>query len=183
MSRRRAAKFVVPASLIAMAVMFGGASRAAQFPGRAPVVFTTILEGGQETPAISSRAIGEFRAALNRAENVLDYQFEFSGLEGGNTLFAHIHFGQRGVAGGVMVFLCGGGGKPACPNLEGTVTGTIDASNVIGPSGQGISAGEFDEAIHAMRSGLAYANLHTATFPGGEIRGQIEVIPRAPLPR
>jgi len=34
--------------------------------------------------------------------------------------------------------------------------------------------GQFDEAIRAMRSGLAYANVHTVTFPTGEIRGQLK---------
>jgi hypothetical protein len=53
------------------------------------------------------------------------------------------------------------------------VTGVITAANVIGPSGQGISAGEFDELIAAIRSGSAYANVHTVNRGGGEIRGII----------
>jgi hypothetical protein len=146
----------------------------AQFPGRAPIVFRATVEGAQETPAISTDAIGEFRASLNQAQNLLDFELEYTGLEGGNTLFAHVHFGQSGVAGGVMYFLCGGGGKPACPNGGGIVTGTIEAANVSGPGGQGITAGEFDEAIRAMRNGLSYVNVHTVTFPSGGIRGQIQ---------
>jgi hypothetical protein len=54
------------------------------------------------------------------------------------------------------------------------VTGTITPANILGPAGQGIAAGEFDEFIAAMRAGVTYANVHTAQFPGGEIRGQIE---------
>ncbi len=49
------------------------------------------------------------------------------------------------------------------------------AAHVIGPSGQGISAGEFDEIVAAIRAGVAYVNVHTTGFPGGEIRGQIGV--------
>jgi len=135
--------------------------------------FRARLDGGHETPAISTNASGEFHATLNAAGDELSYELTYSGLEGGNTLFAHVHLGQTGFAGGVMFFLCGGGGKPACPNGEGTVTGTVNAGNVVGPSGQGISAGEFDEVIRAMRHGLSYANVHTVTFPSGEIRGQI----------
>ena len=71
------------------------------------------------------------------------------------------------------VEICGGGGKPACPNSEATVTGTVNASNVIGPAGQGVTAGQFDEVIRAMRDGLSYANVHTTTFAAGEIRGQL----------
>jgi hypothetical protein len=44
---------------------------------------------------------------------------------------------------------------------------------VIGPSVQGITAGEFDEILAAIRAGKAYANVHSTTWPGGEIRGQL----------
>ncbi len=136
-------------------------------------VFHARLDGAHETPSISTLATGAFRATLNSAGDELSYELEYSGLEGGNTLFAHVHLGQKSVAGGVMFFLCGGSGKPACPNGSATVTGTVNASNIIGPTGQGVTPGEFDEAIRAMREGIAYANVHTATFPAGEIRGQI----------
>ena len=46
---------------------------------------------------------------------------------------------------------CGGGGKPACTPTEGTFEGDIDASDVVGPSGQGIAPGEIGELITAMR--------------------------------
>jgi hypothetical protein len=49
----------------------------------------------------------------------------------------------------------------------------VTASDVIGPSGQGVAPGEFEEAIDAMRDGAAYANVHTMVYPSGEIRGQI----------
>jgi hypothetical protein len=135
--------------------------------------FHARLDGAQETPAISTGATGTFEATLNSAGNSLSYELRYSDLEGGNTLFAHVHIGQFDVAGGVMFFLCGGGGKPACPNGSGTLTGTVTAADIVGPSGQGISAGQFDEAIRAMRDGIAYANVHTVTYPTGEIRGQI----------
>ena len=53
-----------------------------------------------------------------------------------------------------MFFLCGGGGQPACPNAPATVTGTVTAANIIGPAGQGVAPGEFQEAIDAMRDGV-----------------------------
>jgi hypothetical protein len=85
---------------------------------------------------------------------------------------AHIHFGQRGVAGGVVAFLCGGGNKPACP-ASGTVTGTIVSSDIIAVPAQGIAAGDLASVLKAMRAGLTYANVHTTNFANGEIRGQI----------
>jgi hypothetical protein len=77
-----------------------------------------------------------------------------------------------------MVFLCtnlgnGSPGTPLCPPGGGTVEGTFTAEDVIGPAGQGVEAGEFAEAIAAMRAGAAYVNVHTEKYPGGEIRGQL----------
>jgi hypothetical protein len=37
-----------------------------------------------------------------------------------------------------------------------------------------IEPGEFAEALQALRSGVAYANVHTNKHPGGEIRGQVK---------
>ena len=68
----------------------------------------------------------------------------------------------------------GPAGTPACEEArQGVITGPIEAADVVGPSGQGILAGEFAELVAAMRAGKAYANVHSATFGGGEIRGQI----------
>jgi len=130
------------------------------------------LGGFQESPAISTTGEGEFQAKLNEDGNMLSYELSYSNLTGGTAAAAHIHLGQRGVNGGVMAFLCGGGNKPACP-VSGTVTGTIVASDITGPASQGIAAGEFAEALRAIRSGNTYVNVHNATFPGGEIRGQV----------
>jgi hypothetical protein len=134
--------------------------------------FSTNLTGFQEVPAISTGASGRFVATLDGDE--LSYELSYSGIEGGTAVFAHIHLGQRAVNGGVSAFLCGGGDKPACPATEGTVTGVIDPADVIGPAGQGIAPGEFDELIGAMRAGVTYANVHSdPMYLGGEIRGQI----------
>jgi len=135
--------------------------------------FRASLDGYHETPlSISTNGTGSFRATLNPTGDELTYELQYSGLEGGPLLFAHVHIGQTGTTGGVMFFLCGGG-KPACPNGPATVTGTVNASDIIGPAGQGVAAGEFEEAIRAMRTGAAYANVHTMVYPSGEIRGQI----------
>jgi len=140
------------------------------------------LSGYEEVPAISTAGSGEFQAKVTTDGAAINYVLSYSGLQ--NAFAAHIHLGQSAVNGGVSVFLCGGGDKPACPASEGTVTGTIDADDVIGPAGQGIAPGELSELIAALRAGVTYANVHTndgvappntgpGDFPGGEIRGQI----------
>jgi hypothetical protein len=131
------------------------------------------LTGAQETPAINTEASGEFRATLFEGL-ALVYELQYADLKGGNATAAHVHFAQAGYPGGIMFFLCGGP-KPACPTGAGphTVTGIIEASDIMAIPSQGLAAGDFDSAMQIMRDGLSYANIHNATFPGGEIRGQI----------
>src|SRR5262245_6239245 len=97
------------------------------------VSFRARLNGTFEVPlAVSTGASGNFEARV--VDGSLSYKLSFTGLEGGNTLFAHIHIGSFRTAGGVVAFLCGGGGKPACPNVSGTVEGTIAPADLISPN-------------------------------------------------
>ena len=157
-------------SAVALALVATGASLA--FGDNDDDEFEARLAGFREVPAVSTVASGRFKAELDEGDQVIEFRLSYRNLEA-PVLFAHIHLGQKDVNGGVSAFLCGGGSKPACPQ-EGTVTGTIVPADVIGPSGQGIAAGEFAELVRAMRAGVTYANVHSEKFPGGEIRGQIE---------
>ncbi len=137
-----------------------------------------MLHGFQETPAISTTGHGTFKATRSADGTTFTFELTYADLEGntvdgGAVTAAHIHLGQRGVAGGVAVALCGAGGRPACPAPPATVTGTFTAADVVGPTGQGIDAGELDELIRAARAGVTYVNVHTTRFASGEIRGQI----------
>jgi hypothetical protein len=132
------------------------------------------LEGFEEVPAISSTGTGDLRLKIASDDSSFDFELGYEGLEGTTTSAAHIHLGQKGVIGGVSVFLCGGGGRPPCTPTSGTFTGTVTAANVLGPAVQGIAAGEFTELLHALREGATYVNVHTDKHPGGEIRGQIK---------
>lgn len=144
------------------------------------LVLRAFLRGAEEPPAISTGARGTFKAELDDTGTMLEYELSYTGLEG-DILQAHIHLGQKGVNGGIAAFLCtnlgnGPGGTPACPGPhEGTVTGTILAASVVGPSGQGLAAGEFEEFLRAIDKNLTYANVHSSLFTSGEIRGQISV--------
>ena len=80
--------------------------------------FKASLDGYHETSLSSPTAgTGSFRARLNHQNGYqLTYELQYQGkLERGLVLFAHVHLGQMGTTGGVMFFLCGGGGQAACP--------------------------------------------------------------------
>jgi len=135
--------------------------------------------------AVSTIATGSFSATLNNAGDIIDYVLSYQGLEGTVTQ-AHIHFGQPSTVGGIVVWLCQTEGTPApervrdpkftpiCPP-NGTVTGTITEEEVLALTDQGISAGEFNELVRALRAESAYANVHSSLHGPGEIRGQIRI--------
>jgi hypothetical protein len=133
--------------------------------------FSVSLGGSEEVPPINTAGTGDFQMTIH--QGAITFSLNFSNLSSPLSV-AHLHFAPSKVAGGVMIFLCGGANQPACPaTTEGTITGTITAANVTGPAGQGIAPGDLDSALEAVREGLSYANMHTANFGGGEIRGQV----------
>src|ERR1043165_6212755 len=98
--------------------------------------FSASLSGANEVPPINTAGTGNFE--MTNQQGMITFSLGFSGLSSSLTL-AHLHFAPSKVAGGVMIFLCGGGGQPDCPAAtEGTITGTITAANVTGPTTQGI---------------------------------------------
>jgi len=126
-----------------------------------------------EVPALNSTGHGD--VVLDVTDDQIAFTLTYADLTGA-PLFSHIHVGQKGVNGGVSVFFCGGGGKPACPTPSGTVSGTIIPADIVGPAAQGINPGEptaFEELVRAIRAGFAYANVHSTRWTGGEIRGQL----------
>lgn len=143
------------------------------------------LTGYEEVPAVSTAARGEFRARISNDETRIDYELSYSDLEGA-VQQAHIHLGQKGVNGGITVFLCsnlgnGPAGTQPCPPAPATITGTITASDVsplipatAAARAQGLDTGEFAELLAAIRAGVTYVNVHSTKFPGGEVRSQID---------
>ena len=131
--------------------------------------FRASLNGYLEVPSISTAARASFTAEIRSAS--IRYTLTTRGFSAA-PLVAHIHFGRPDVNGGVAAYLCGGGGKPACL-AAGKITGTIVMADVVGPAGQGIATGEFSELVRAIRNGATYVNIHSTTYTGGEIRGEI----------
>jgi hypothetical protein len=147
---------------------------AAQAQAQQATQFTAFLAGTQEVPAIFTAGSAMFTMTVVNNDTQINFQLTYANLTAAPTA-AHVHFGQRGVSGGVSFFLCGGGGKPACPTTpSGTVTGSVVAAGgVVGPADQGIAAGNLAAILQMIRAGLGYANMHTPLHPNGEIRGQL----------
>jgi hypothetical protein len=138
------------------------------------------LTGYEETPsAVSTTGSGTFNARISNDESRIDWELSYSDLEGA-VQQSHIHFGQKGVTGPISVFLCtnlgnGPAGTQPCPAPPATISGTIVAADVTNLANErGISAGEFDELIKAIRANATYVNVHSTRWPGGEIRSQID---------
>ena len=113
------------------------------------------LNSRQETPR-PKRAVtaaGAFTGTYveNKTGAVLKWKLTFKRLTG-SAAAAHIHGGKRGVAGPVLVALCG-------PCKSGQ-TGTSKISKSV---------------VDALEHGKAYVNVHTAKNAAGEIRGQVSV--------
>ena len=178
----RRARLMAGAAVLAAAVVAGasGSATAAQSSETHGVeVIFEHLTGYQETPlALSTTASGQFRAIINEKTQEITYTLSYAGLVG-NVTQSHIHFGAVAQTGGVSVFLCtnlgnGPAGTQVCPAAPATITGTIRPADVIGPTGQGIAAGEFAELVAAIRAGAAYVNVHSTQYPGGEMRSQLQ---------
>lgn len=138
------------------------------------------LTGYQEVPmSLSSGGVGNFEAQIKKNElGDIRIEWELSYNDGFSSPItqAHIHFGQRHTNGGISIFLCtnlgNSPGTQACPPGPATISGVATAGDVIGPTGQLIAPGEMEEIVAAIRRGVAYVNIHTTMFGGGEVRGQ-----------
>jgi hypothetical protein len=142
-----------------------------KFAGGFPAA--TTANGFEEVPAILSKGNAAFFAAVNEGAQTISFKLNFSNLSS-DASSVTINFAQRGVNGGIVVFLCGGGSAAACPSgTSGTLTGTITAPDVVAVTDQGVAAGSFQDLIDIIASGNGYLNISTADFPNGELRGQV----------
>lgn len=118
------------------------------------LAFTTQLRGANEVPPVASGASGKVDAVLNKDTNLLRWQLSYEGLSGPATA-GHFHGpAPVGVNAGV-----------ALP-FTGPMTSPMSGQATLTPA-----------QVADLMAGKWYANIHTAKFPGGEIRGQMTLRP------
>src|SRR5205814_1260027 len=101
MGGKRRLYVVLAAALVAVGAASYALADQLDGPGKVPdsMEFKGTLNGFQETPSVSTTGFGEFRATLDEhaATPTIHFVFRYGGLEGGHSLFAHVHFGERGI--------------------------------------------------------------------------------------
>jgi hypothetical protein len=112
------------------------------------VTFSATINGASETPANASTATGTATLTYNKDTKIFDIVVNYTGITATN---AHIHKAAVGVPGGVVF------------GFTQPITSPINYTSPVLTESQ-------DSALNAN---LYYVNIHSAEFPGGEIRGQL----------
>ncbi|HKE60725.1 MAG TPA: CHRD domain-containing protein [Pyrinomonadaceae bacterium] len=168
--------------ILAAAILIAVAATANRFNVRADhdddaTTFRARLSGFGEVPPKLVDGQGRFNGTLSQDKTSITWTISWTGLTG-PAQAAHVHFGQNQVNGNVVVFFCGGGGRPACPDgpdHSGSVSGTWTSADILAVAAQNVSAGDLPGFLRILNANEGYANIHTTLFPGGEIRGQVSV--------
>ncbi|MEO8671742.1 MAG: CHRD domain-containing protein [Tahibacter sp.] len=137
--------------------------------------YTGSLSGTAEAPPNASPGIGTTTVTLDLTLKTLSIDVTFSGLVTGNTA-AHIHCciapnGTVGVATQTPTFT----GFPSGVT-SGTYTHSFDMNLAASynaaflTANGGSTATAFTALSNGIAAGQAYLNIHTVSFPGGEIR-------------
>jgi len=127
--------------------------------------FQAKLTGAEEVPAVKTEAEGDLRLTVYKKE--LSYELNVKGIA--NPSAAHIHLGRKGENGPPIAGLFGG------PARQGVFSGILAEWTITEKSFLGEFQGKsVADLVRLLKSGRAYVNIITETFPDGEIRGQIK---------
>ncbi len=152
--------------------------------------FNTHLSANEEVMPIgivnNSLAQGQANFKFTQDGDALHYKLIAANID--NAFMAHIHMAPAGVNGGIVVWLFpsttpGVQGPLGAGRMDGVLAeGTITAADLVGT----LKGHPLSDLIDAIQAGNAYVNVHTndgvdgtntgpGDFPGGEIRGQLEL--------
>lgn len=129
---------------------------------QAATLFSANLTSSQQVPPNSSTATGFGTVLLNDAQNMIAVNFTYTGLTTQVTV-GHIHGPAPLGVNAPVLFDFTSALPPA--STSGTIAEQMFSIN--------------PTQVNNLRGGLLYFNLHSTTFPGGEIRGQIAAVPES----
>jgi hypothetical protein len=135
-----------------------------------PVTFKATMNGTNQVPATTSTGTGTFSATFDTSTKIFTYDITFTGLSAA-AILAHIHgpatTSQAGAAVLDFASLAGATFDLGVSSGKGHGSVVLNAST-------SITAGINGDSLRKLLfAGLTYANIHTTTNAGGEIRGQI----------
>ncbi len=119
------------------------------------ITYDVTLSGAESVPVNVTTATGSAMVTVDDVLDTVAVNLSFTGLTGGNASASHIHCCVATNANGPVVIPFTGFPAVTSGTYSNTFTG-VSAANIAG-----------------IEAGLAYINIHNATFPGGEIRGDI----------
>ncbi|MBI2836421.1 MAG: CHRD domain-containing protein [Chloroflexi bacterium] len=152
------------ASLLAIALLTLSVS-----PTLGATGFSAVLSGLDEVPPVSSPASGKAIFTLSPDGTTLTYTLSVMNIT--DAFGAHIHLAPAGANGLVVAVLFSG-------SAPGTFTGILSEGSLTAMSLTGPLFGmSMDRLVAEINAGNAYVNVHTTAHPGGEIRGQIQILP------
>jgi outer membrane autotransporter protein len=150
---------------------------AAPAPARAQNAFIADLRGASENPPAASPASGFALVLFDPAFETMTVRATFSGLTTPTT-DSHIHCCAPRTANAIVAvgfrpagFPIGVTGGEFNASFDLTSAATFNAPFVAANGGTPASART--ALINGTLNELAYVNIHTSRFPGGEIRGQL----------
>ncbi|MFL1011013.1 CHRD domain-containing protein [Flavisericum labens] len=133
--------------------------------------FPTHLSGDNEVPARETTATGQAIVRISKDESSIAFKLIVANVSTDIT-GAHFHIAPAGSNGGVVVNLLNISDFPpetSAPVNGMLAEGTITASDLTGS----LLDKPLSDLIMAIQTGNIYINVHTTTYPGGELRGQL----------
>lgn len=139
----------IPIIVMACVLIFAGSCKDDEDVPQDPnVIFKATLSGTSEVPANGSTGTGNATLTFNKDTKIFTVSVTYTGVP---ATASHIHKGAAGTAGSIVF------------GFTSPVTSPINYTSVA-----------LDAAQEAdLMANLYYVNVHSATYPGGEIRGQL----------
>lgn len=167
-----------PLSRYFAAMVAAGTILAVAAPAAATTTFKASLAGDYETVPNTSPGFGNGVFTLSTDRNSFGVVLTFGDLTG-STRFGHLHCcaAQGGNASVAVPFTFATGTTSGSINQVFDLSAASTYTSGFVTAHGGTVALARSAFLAGLDGGLVYANIHTTSFPGGEIRGQVAAAP------